>query len=111
MKSKMERHIFQRSMKAGEVMDESAKPIHLNMLYDLARAFALANHYEAAMRSLSCSTVTRACGRASEAGFISYNGVQWDALHQCPVVSVSNAAAPAPANPPQQPRRACTHPP
>ena len=44
MKSKMERHIFQRSMKAGEVMDESAKPIHLNMLYDLARAFALARH-------------------------------------------------------------------
>ena len=86
LKANMGRAVYQRCLHAGESQDHSAHPIYLPEVRLLCKAFAMANSPEAAMRKLALKTLQRTCGRASEVGFLSYEGLRWDTLVEAPVM-------------------------
>ena len=63
------------------------KPVRTCRACAMCEALAKANHAEAAMRKLALKTLQRTCGRSSEVGFLSYEGLRWDTLVKAPVAS------------------------
>ena len=52
----------------------------------MCAAYARADHKEAADRKLAIKTLWYSAGRASEPGFLSYDGLRWNELHQTAVI-------------------------
>ena len=79
----MQRKIFQREMMSGETMDHSAKAIYLGHVMEMCAALARANTKESADRKFAMKTLFRVCGRASEVGYITLDGLQYDTFFKC----------------------------
>ena len=89
MKRKLERTVFQRDMESGESQDNSAAAITLDAVQGMSAAYAKAtDQKKAAKRKLAIKTTFRACGRASEGGFLSYDKLWFDKVFKTPFQQV-----------------------
>jgi hypothetical protein len=78
IKTKMQRLIVQRKIRAGEAFDNSAEEIFLDQVRDVCSAFSRANTAEAAARKLAVKTLWRSTGRPSEPSHITYSTLAWN---------------------------------
>ena len=88
MKVKLNRKIFQTKLAEGDKVDNAALSLYLTHVKELCAAFARLNSKEAAKFKLGFKTVWRICGRASEAGFLSLDSMNWDEFFGCPFTEV-----------------------
>ena len=73
-----------RAAKNGEELDHSASPVTVEHLSLVSRAYALNGSEEAAERKMAISTLRSAAGRASEAGLVNWDGMEYDLGFDCP---------------------------
>ena len=83
LKNNMEKIGFDRDVKDGKKIDNSATPLYHEEMSNINAAYARANTPESAVRKFSIAHLWSAAGRSSEAAFCNLDGMQWDTLHQC----------------------------
>ena len=67
-------------------MDHSANEIYHTQVKDMVAALHRCDHKEAADRALAIQTLWYSAGRASEPGYLAYEGLRWNTLHSCAVI-------------------------
>ena len=84
LKAKMGRLIFHRKLhESKDAQATTEHEIFLKHVKALCCALARANTDEGARRKFAIKTLWAACGRASEPGLLSYEGMRWNELLEC----------------------------
>lgn len=78
LKVKMGREMFARMRNNGEELDKSETPVYSSHIKSCNAAYALAGTTKAVIRKLALTLCQRATGRASEVGWVTYDGLEWD---------------------------------
>ena len=74
---------------AGLELDKSAPVVYLEDVRDMSRAYALFGSPTAAQRKLAIKTLQRCAGRSGEAGWITFDSLDWDKFFRAGVVQVA----------------------
>ena len=82
MRTRLNRNAFTNDVYGPDKIDHSPNEIFLSHVVHLMEGLSKANTPESAERKLAIMTLWRMAGRAGEPAFLSYEGFQWNALHQ-----------------------------
>lgn len=87
-KKEVQKVIFQRAVKDGDEMDQSATPVYPCQIRLIIRALAKVGTREATLRALAILIALLSAGRSSEPAWASFERMEFDANFDCAFLEV-----------------------